>query len=115
MKFWDNKYLTMREIIEFRGILISKKRKINNDIASIKNRALFTDDTQNNGNGTADAVSDNSLTFGMIENKRTIIREIDMALERIENGTYGICQSTGDLIPKSVLRSTPWAKYSYME
>lgn len=37
------------------------------------------------------------------------IREIDAALERIANGTYGICIVTGKPIPVERLRDLPWA------
>ena len=34
---------------------------------------------------------------------------IDQALERIKKGTYGVCQRTGQPIPKARLRAIPWA------
>ena len=37
------------------------------------------------------------------------IHEIDAALERIANGTYGICIATGEPIPVERLRDLPWA------
>ncbi len=43
---------------------------------------------------------------------RDTLREIDEAMERIENGTYGICLGTGKRIKKRRLLAIPWAKYS---
>jgi RNA polymerase-binding transcription factor DksA len=40
---------------------------------------------------------------------RAAIEEIDAALERIANGTYGICRVSGLAIPKERLRAIPWA------
>lgn len=37
------------------------------------------------------------------------LQEIDKALERIDNGTYGICIVTGEPIPVARLRALPWA------
>jgi RNA polymerase-binding transcription factor DksA len=37
------------------------------------------------------------------------VRQIDEALARIENGTYGICVISGDPIPKARLEAIPWA------
>ena len=43
---------------------------------------------------------------------RETLREIDEALERIKDGTYGICLGTGEPINKRRLMAIPWAKYS---
>ncbi|MGD8190054.1 TraR/DksA C4-type zinc finger protein [Brevibacillus ginsengisoli] len=40
---------------------------------------------------------------------REQLREIDQALERIENGTYGICTVSGKPIPEERLEAIPWA------
>ena len=39
------------------------------------------------------------------------INGIDEALDRIENGTYAICEGNGKPIPKARLKAIPWAKY----
>ena len=41
---------------------------------------------------------------------RQTIEEIDAALERITKGTYGICESPGEPIPKERLKAIPWAR-----
>ncbi|NQV34527.1 MAG: TraR/DksA C4-type zinc finger protein [Phycisphaeraceae bacterium] len=37
---------------------------------------------------------------------------IDDALERIEEGTYGLCEKTGDPISRARLEAMPWARYT---
>jgi DnaK suppressor protein len=37
------------------------------------------------------------------------VKEIDQALERIDTGTYGRCESCGRPIPADRLRALPWA------
>jgi RNA polymerase-binding transcription factor DksA len=39
--------------------------------------------------------------------------EIEDALERIRQGTYGVCLATGKPIGKARLRATPWARFCY--
>ena len=36
------------------------------------------------------------------------LRQVDAALERIENGTYGVCVVTGKPIPEERLEALPW-------
>ena len=42
------------------------------------------------------------------ENAEEILKQIDAAIERIENGTYGICVVTGKPIPEERLQAIPW-------
>ena len=41
---------------------------------------------------------------------RETVEEIDAALARISDGTYGVCEASGQLIPKERLRAIPWAR-----
>jgi RNA polymerase-binding protein DksA len=40
-----------------------------------------------------------------------ILREIDYALEKIKNGTYGICEGCGIEIPEERLCAIPWTRF----
>jgi len=46
------------------------------------------------------------------EKDRQLLREINVALAKIRDGTYGICEGTGKPITKARLEAKPWAKYS---
>lgn len=46
------------------------------------------------------------------ENEREEALEIVAALERIERGTYGICERTDRPIPKNRLEAIPWTRYT---
>jgi DnaK suppressor protein len=47
-----------------------------------------------------------------MDSERKLLGEIDDALNRIANGTYGICEGTGKPITKARLEAQPWARYS---
>ena len=38
------------------------------------------------------------------------VGEIDHALAKLEDGTYGVCEISGQAIPKERLRAIPWAR-----
>lgn len=57
----------------------------------------------------ASYTADYSLAWTEKINRR--IREIDESLERIKDGTYGICQVCGEDIPEGRLEVRPKAKY----
>lgn len=48
----------------------------------------------------------------MAQRQMKFIQNLQAALIRIENGTYGICRETGKLIPKERLRAVPHATLS---
>lgn len=45
----------------------------------------------------------------------SLIPEILYALNRIRNGTYGVCQNSGDEIEPKRLLAVPWTRYSIGE
>ncbi len=53
--------------------------------------------------------SEMETLMNQISRQHTYIRNLELALVRIENKTYGICRATGQLIPKERLRVVPHA------
>ena len=55
---------------------------------------------------------DLALLFRLAEKEQKLIAEIDAALSRIDDGSYGFCEGTGDPIGFKRLSARPWARYS---
>jgi RNA polymerase-binding transcription factor DksA len=53
-----------------------------------------------------------ALSLDIAEVDRNLIREIDDALARIDNASFGLCQKTGKPISKERLEELPWTRYS---
>lgn len=53
-----------------------------------------------------------SFLIERLANQKKKIREYERALLRIENGTYGVCEVTGELIDKDRLKAKPTATMS---
>jgi DnaK suppressor protein len=45
----------------------------------------------------------------ILDNEKALLFEVQQALARIENGTYGICSNCGQPIPEKRLEAIPWA------
>src|SRR5204863_8536319 len=61
---------------------------------------------------TADLASDayeQDFSFGLLENKSVEIREMEEALDRIEDGTFGLCETCSEAIPLTRLQAIPYA------
>ena len=50
------------------------------------------------------------LRLSRIDQKRSLLHEIEQALRRIEKNTYGLCATTKKAISVSRLREIPWAR-----
>ncbi len=114
--------LTRDEIEQFRELLLAKRREILGDVSTLHNEALNKDRREAAGDLSsmpihmADLGSDNyelEFTLGLIEGERAILKEIDEALDRIKNKSYGVCLATGKPIGKARLKAKPWAKFCY--
>jgi RNA polymerase-binding transcription factor DksA len=55
---------------------------------------------------------DTGARFGQFSSDQEALFEIDQALRRIEEGTYGVCEVTGKPIPEDRLEAVPWARYA---
>src|SRR5438045_1286554 len=58
---------------------------------------------------TATETYDRELDYSLEENSEHVLADIDAALKRIEDGTYGICTNCGKQIPEERLEARPWA------
>jgi RNA polymerase-binding protein DksA len=107
--------LSKKELAEYRALLIAKRAEILGDMSSMSREALA--DSTNLSHmpiHMADVGSDQydqELMLGLVESERRLVNEINDALQRIADGIYGVCQSTGKPIGKPRLQAKPWAKY----
>jgi RNA polymerase-binding transcription factor DksA len=63
---------------------------------------------------TGDESSRGELRYhqlAQVEAARTLLSEVQGALERIENGTFGRCAEDGEPIEEARLAAVPWAAY----
>jgi RNA polymerase-binding protein DksA len=66
--------------------------------------------TDNHLGDTATAMYDRELDEGLEEGAQQTLSEIDAALQRIEDGTYGICENCGKPIGAERLAAIPWTR-----
>ena len=50
------------------------------------------------------------MAYSLLSNEQAILEEVDAAIERMRDGTYGVCEITGKPIPESRLVAIPWAR-----
>ena len=108
-----------KDLKEFKSLIESKIKKAESDLALIKSAYM-----NDGNNGTEDtsptfkAFEEGSQTMSKEANtqlairQEKFIRDLNSALIRIINKTYGICRVTGKLINKKRLELVPHATLS---
>jgi len=115
MKKEPQKKLTPCELRKFRTMLLQKRKELLHDVncMEIETSSKEKGDLSHIPLHMADLGTDSyeqELSLELMDSVRRLIGEIDDALGRIENGTYGICEVNGEVIPKERLRAIPWTR-----
>ncbi|MFA5238151.1 MAG: TraR/DksA C4-type zinc finger protein [Phycisphaerae bacterium] len=112
--------LTADEIEHFKQMLLEKRGELLSNVSEMedetlnKSRLNAAGDLSSMPIHMADLGTDNydqEFTLGLMDSERKLLKEIDDALQRIENGVYGLCEGTGGQISKARLEAQPWARY----
>jgi len=103
------------ELKRFKAMLLSKRRELLSNVFYMENDALREErnELSHMPIHMADLGTDSfeqEFTLELMDGERKLITEIDDALSRIEDGTYGICEVGGEDIPKQRLEAIPWAR-----
>lgn len=112
-------HLTAKELRGFKALLLAKRSELAGDVERLTDEALKrttngADEHSSMPIHMADAGSDNweqDFTLGLIASEEAVVHEIDDALERIQNKTYGVCIVTHNPISHARLEAKPWAKF----
>jgi RNA polymerase-binding protein DksA len=110
--------LNVRDLEHFRELLLAKRRELVGDMTSMEREALRSANGTNLSNlplHMADMGTDNyeqEFTLGLVEKERGLLRDLNRALAKIQDGTFGICEGTGKPINRPRLEAQPWARFS---
>jgi len=113
-----NKY-GRKELSEFKKIVLKRKEEVLDDIKHISEDTLKKSQKEASGDISgytyhmADVATDNydrEFSLGLASNERKVIYELDDALKKIEDGTFGICEDCKSLIAKNRIKAVPNAR-----
>jgi DnaK suppressor protein len=115
----EKKKYSPEELAEFETIITEKLDKANAELRLLKETLSRTNDsgTDNTAGSSklledgADSAEKESLSQ-LAARQQKFINQLQNALVRIKNGTYGICIDTGKLIAKERLRAVPHTMHS---
>lgn len=99
--------------------LLILRARLRGDVSALADSALGSHRSESRGESKtpthmADVGSDNyeqTLTLSLMENEEERLDQIEAALERIEDGSYGLCVECDGRIPKARLNAIPFTSY----
>jgi DnaK suppressor protein len=111
--------MTKADLKTFRRKLLALQQRLSQDASDLADEALKSAE-QASGNlshvpihmadlGTETFEQD--FTLGLLETERQNLKEIAAALERIEEGTFGVCEECHKPISKARLNALPYTRY----
>jgi DnaK suppressor protein len=106
------------ELSLYKERLLALRARLRGDVRQLADSALKKSRSEGSGDLSsmpihmADIGSDNfeqEFTLSLMESEGSTLTKIEAALERIEDGTYGLCEECGIRIPKKRLEAIPFA------
>lgn len=114
------KPLTAKDLLFYKDLLLKLRDRIIDEISFLSNDNLNRSQKESSGDLSshsfhmADQGTDNfdrEFAASLLSNEQDVLYEIDEALRRVEGGTYGVCESTGEPIERERLKVLPFARY----
>ena len=113
------KKFTKKDLIYFKGLILKRKDEVVDQIKHISEDTLKKSQKDAAGDisgytyhmaDIATDTYDREFSLGLASNERKVIYEIDDAIKKVEDGTYGICEGCKKLISKTRLKALPYAR-----
>jgi len=110
--------MTPEELNEYRQRLTLMRAQLRNEVVEMADTALNKNRLETSGDLSsvplhlADVGTDNfeqEFTLSLVQNSSETLEQIDLALERVKDGSYGICEGCECRIPKARLNAIPYA------
>jgi DnaK suppressor protein len=104
--------LKKSEIAQFKKRLLEMRARISNTLQGTSKEVTEPDESKGYSQHQADEGTDDfvkNINLEVSNKEMNLLRQINRALEKIDEGTYGICDLTGEEIPVKRLEAVPYA------
>ncbi len=100
--------MNKKELKRFSGLLAERREEITKTALAQKEKGIgFSLDDLPDEVDLASSESEQSMSLRLRDRERVLLKKIDRMLEKIEEGTYGICESCGEDIGVKRLEARP--------
>ena len=111
--------MTTIDTQHFRTMLVEERERVQKAIANLRDDHPGSLDEEveeiaatsdNHPGDTATATHDREVDYTLEENSEQVLADIELALKKIDDGTYGTCEKCGKPIAPERLDAMPWAR-----
>ncbi len=111
--------LNKKDLVEYKKLITKRKNEIMDSISRISEDTLKKSQKDASGDISgysfhmADVATDNydrEFSLGLASNDRKFLYELEDALKRIEEGSFGICEECKSSLTKARLTALPYAR-----
>ena len=115
------KPLTAKDLAFYKDLLLKLRDRIIDEISFLSNDNLNRSQKESSGDLSshsfhmADQGTDNfdrEFAASLLSSEQDVLYEIDEAIRRVDGGTYGVCEVTGEQIERERLKVLPFARCS---
>ncbi|MCK4642768.1 TraR/DksA C4-type zinc finger protein [bacterium] len=104
-----------KELESYKRILIELKRSIENALDGLNEDVITPSDSTSHYPDDPSLMAgdefEKAKSYNIINVDQSILELVDNAIDRVENGNYGVCSGCGKEIEKGRLNSKPYAEY----
>ena len=111
-KIGKNKHFTVKQLRQQLSRLMDLRERVTGEIISINRDSLSHTERDPSLSDQGTETFDREFALNQLSNEQDVLFEIDEAIRRIENGTYGICEMTEAPIHIERLEALPYVRYS---
>ena len=109
-----SKKLNAKDLESYKVLLTQLRREVSGDISDLEADAFSTDGDRLSVDNPADIGSESfaqEFSLELLQRDEATLAEIDEALDRVKLGTFGMCESCAEAIPKVRLNAVPHARF----
>lgn len=106
------KKLTAKEAREFKDLLLTLRERVSGEYSTLSRDNLEANQRDPSLSDQGTDTFDREMELNMMGSEQEVLFEIDAALRRIEKGTYGICELTGQPINIERLQALPYVRFT---
>ena len=109
-----------KDLVEFKKLILKLKDTVQEGIQHISDDTLKKSQKDASGDNSgytyhmADVATDTydrEFSLGLASNDRQFLYELEDAMKKIEDGTFGICEDCKSFISKTRLKAVPYARF----
>jgi DnaK suppressor protein len=102
--------LTNVQLGTLRARLEEQRAKLNGVLRASRSRPVTADESSE-FEEEAQRESERAQQAGIVEHERALLAEVERALAKLDAGTYGVSETTGEPIAYARLLAMPWARH----